>query len=79
MATAVGLVKVVVEDSPAVLMATGAASRNWDSLAPNKQPSVQSMVDGYTLPFKLKLRGCSINGWGSFWDCPSDKDEAFRD
>lgn len=29
-------------------------------------------MDGYTLPFKLKLRGCSINGFGSFWDCPLD-------
>jgi len=28
-----------------------------------------SLVDGYTLPFKLKLRGCSIRNFGSFWDC----------
>eukprot|EP00913_Durusdinium_trenchii_P029634 g27776.t1 len=27
-----------------------------------------SLVDGYTLPFKLKLRGCSVKG-GTFWDC----------
>lgn len=28
-----------------------------------------SMVDGFTLPFKLKLRGCSIRGFGSYWNC----------
>ena len=27
-------------------------------------------MDGYTLPFKLKLRGCSVKG-GTFWDCNS--------
>ena len=29
----------------------------------------RSLVDGYTLPFKLKLRGCSVRNFGSFWDC----------
>mmetsp|Transcript_135839 Transcript_135839/g.321958 ORF Transcript_135839/g.321958 Transcript_135839/m.321958 type:complete len:268 (+) Transcript_135839:50-853(+) len=28
-----------------------------------------SLVDGFTLPFKLKLRGCSVRGVGSYWDC----------
>mmetsp|Transcript_16032 Transcript_16032/g.30221 ORF Transcript_16032/g.30221 Transcript_16032/m.30221 type:complete len:279 (-) Transcript_16032:59-895(-) len=28
-----------------------------------------SMVDGYTLPFQLRLKGCSIPGLGSFLDC----------
>ncbi|CAK8992558.1 unnamed protein product [Durusdinium trenchii] len=31
-----------------------------------------SLVDGYTLPFKLKLRGCSVKG-GTFWDCNSEE------
>lgn len=38
-------------------------------LVPTHAAVFRSLVDGYTLPFKLKLRGCSIRNFGSFWDC----------